>query len=127
MKVQCSSKPSELILQRGFPLPLTLQPFSPKLRLTSYMPSKRSSVVFVALLLGFLFLGAQLHFCVDFAPDPTGSHLCPICSAAASAALTAGPAVSIVPVLQALEIPSLAQFSPASFSLHISSRAPPAR
>ncbi len=90
------------------------------------MRAKRSTVVVFALLLGILFLGAQLHFCGDLAPGPTGTHLCPVCSAVLSAAVTSAPVIAFVPVLARLEFASPAEFSPADFSLPVSPRAPPA-
>lgn len=89
------------------------------------MQAKRSSLVVFALLLGVLFLGAQLHFCADFAPGPTGTHLCPVCSAAASAAVASGPVIALVPVLRALELSDVAILLPADSSVPVSPRAPP--
>lgn len=90
------------------------------------MLQKRGIIVFFALLLGVLFLGAQLHFCADFAPGPTGTHLCPVCSAAVSAAVPSTPVISLVPTAARLERLAAVEVSFTDFSLHVSPRAPPA-
>lgn len=90
---------------RNFPWvrSLTPQPFLPKLRLSKHMPGKSSRFRLLALFLGIIFLAAQFHFCTDLTSDPTSSHLCPLCTAAGSAIVTASPSVAIVPVMDRLE------------------------
>lgn len=89
------------------------------------MPQKRGAVIVFALLLGILFLGAQLHFCTDMAPGPTGTHLCPVCSAVASAAVPSAPVIVLVPSATRLELPPSTHSSIIDFSRHVSPRAPP--
>ena len=89
------------------------------------MPKKRGTVVFFALLLGVLFLGAQLHYCTDFGSGPTGTHLCPVCSAVACAAVPSAPAIVLVPSAARLELPASVDLSVVDFSLSVSPRAPP--
>src|ERR1700675_2106573 len=75
---------------------LTTQPFRPKLTLTTVMTRGVRYLPYVALLLGIIFLGAQLHFCADVTSAPTGTHICPVCSAVGAAVAT--PTVSILVV-----------------------------
>lgn len=89
------------------------------------MPQKRGIIVVLALLLGVLFLGAQLHFCTDFGSGPTGTHLCPVCSAVACAAVPSGPVIVFIPSATRLELPPSLDLSVANFSLSVSPRAPP--
>ncbi len=106
--------------------PLTLQPLCPKLRLSRFMREKRANTRIFALLLAVLFLGAQLHFCADFTPAPSGTHLCPVCSAAISAAVSSSPAIALVPLVNRLETVAAMEFLPMGFRQAVSSRAPPA-
>ena len=76
---------------------LTLQPFGPKLPLSRYMHSKAKRVRLLALLLGFIFLGAQFHFCMDLSASPSATHFCPVCSVVGSAVTTQAPRVTTPP------------------------------
>ena len=108
----------------GFTL-LTPQPSLPKLRLSTHMPINRHRLIFVALLLGVIFLVAQFHFCADLTLGPASAHFCPFCSTAGSAVTPQSPGIAVVPVTNSLVI--LAVFS-IVFTLlprPISPRAPP--
>ena len=104
---------------------LTSQPFLPNLRLTKHMHSKSRPAAIVALLLGFIFLAAQFHFCSDVTTEPTASHLCPICSTAGSALTTPSLSMAVASVTSRLEITPVAVVSSAEVSRAISPRAPP--
>jgi hypothetical protein len=90
------------------------------------MPGKANQLRFLALLLGILFLAAQFHYCADFTSDPSGSHICPVCSAAGSVVTTASPSIVFVALAHRLEVVA----APVVLSLDsphaISPRAPPA-
>src|SRR5258708_12104221 len=75
------------------------------------MQAKTKRICILALFLGVIFLGAQLHFCTDLTSTPSASHICPVCSTAASVVATQSPLIAIVPVTNRLEIAPLA-FSP---------------
>ena len=75
-----------------------------------------SSVLRLAVLLFALALvGAQLHFCADFAPGNSGSHVCQVCATIGHAAITQALITEAAPAICRLEssfspveIPSLA-------------------
>jgi hypothetical protein len=90
------------------------------------MLRQRKSVVIFALLLAVLFLGAQFHFCADINPGPASSHICPVCSAAASVVVTSTPAISFARTVNRLEASAEAKSPTAVFLPSLSSRAPPA-
>ena len=90
------------------------------------MLRQRKSVVIFALLLAVLFLGAQFHFCADINPGPASSHICPVCSAAASVVVTSGPAISIAAVVNRLEAAAEVELPAIVCLPSLSSRAPPA-
>ena len=103
---------------------LTLQPLLPKLNPTNYMPRMNMRVVLV-LLLGFVFLSGQFHFCSDRASEPYATHVCPFCATAGAAILTSAPSMAIIPVLDRLESPAVAfEISPDT-PRTTSPRAPP--
>ena len=105
---------------------MTAQPFQPKLRLSKDMQAKTHRIRFLALLLGVIFLGAQFHFCADLTGTPSASHVCPVCSTAASVVTTQSPTIAMVPVTNRLEVaPTIVSvFSAAPRAT--SPRAPPA-
>lgn len=90
------------------------------------MLGKRANLRFFAVLLAILFLGVQFHFCADFTPGPTGTHLCPVCSAAVSVVASSAPVISLVPIVNRLETIATIQVLPLFVHQLISSRAPPA-
>ncbi len=105
---------------------MTLQPFRPKLRLSKHMQAKTKRICILALFLGVIFFGAQLHFCTDLTSTPSASHICPVCSTAASVLATQSPLIAIVPVTTRLEIAPLAVSPSSAVSRATSPRAPPA-
>jgi hypothetical protein len=90
------------------------------------MQNKRANLRFFALLLAILFLGAQFHFCADFTPGPTGTHLYPVCSAAVSVIAASVPVISLDPVVNRLESVTTTEYLPFVFHPLVSPRAPPA-
>src|SRR5712692_148350 len=105
---------------------LTPQPLRPKLRLSKHMQSKTQRIRILALLLGFVFLGAQFHFCADLTAAPSASHICPVCSMAGSVVVTQSPSIAIVPVANRLELAPLVVLISSAVPRATSPRAPPA-
>jgi hypothetical protein len=89
------------------------------------MSGKTSRIRILALLLGIVFLAAQFHFCADLTSGPTGSHICPFCTAAGSAMVAQSPRVAIVPVVNRLENRAVVFFFSAAIPRATSPRAPP--
>ena len=104
---------------------LTLQPFQPKLRLSKHMQAKARHIRILALLLGVIFLGAQFHFCADLTASPSASHICPVCSTAASVVATQSPVIAVVPVINRLEFTPLIISVSSAVERATSPRAPP--
>jgi hypothetical protein len=90
------------------------------------MPSKTKRAYFLALLLGIVFLGAQLHCCVDLNSGPVSSHACPICSTAGSAIATPSLILAMVPAVNRLEVLGVTTEVPVVDLRNVSPRAPPA-
>jgi hypothetical protein len=80
----------------------------------------------LALLLGFLLLAGQFHFCADMQAGPSGSHLCPVCT---SGSWVVPTVVAIAPTdftVARLEISSFTKSVLSSIARGTSPRAPPA-
>lgn len=90
------------------------------------MSVNSKKVQFLALLLGIIFLAAQLHCCVDFNSRTVDSHVCPICSATAAAIATACLIIAMVPAINRLEIFVVTATIPVVVLRNIGPRAPPA-
>ncbi len=90
------------------------------------MQAKTKRIRILALLLGIIFLGAQFHFCTDLTAAPSASHICPVCSTAASAVATHSLSIALVPVANRLEVAPLLVSVSSAVSRAISPRAPPA-
>jgi hypothetical protein len=105
---------------------LTTQPFQPKLTPTIVMTRGVRYLPYVALLLGIIFLGAQLHFCADVTSAPTGTHICPVCSAVGAAVVTPTVSILVVSVVKPLELSSYVVASTSEIPRDTSPRAPPA-
>ncbi len=104
---------------------LTLQPFLPNLRHTKHMHAHAQRIRVLALLLAVIFLGAQFHFCTDLTAGPSASHICPVCSTAASAVATPSLRIALEPVTVRLELaPCVATIS-SDVPRALSPRAPP--
>jgi hypothetical protein len=86
--------------------------------------SKR--VHFLALLLGVVFLAAQLHCCVDLNSRALDSHVCPICSAAGAAIATPSLTIAMVPAINRLEVFVVTATVPVVAPRNVGPRAPPA-
>src|SRR5436189_3160359 len=89
------------------------------------MQAKARHIRILALLLGVIFLGAQFHYCCDLTAAPSASHICPVCSTAASVVATQSPVIAIVPVTNQLEVAPLLVSVSSAVSRAISPRAPP--
>lgn len=85
------------------------------------MSPRTRKLTFVALLLAILFLAAQFHQCADLTSNTAASHVCPVCSAAATVVTTASPVIAFV----STESPFVAQASPRVVSSHIPYAASP--
>ena len=104
---------------------LTAQPILPKLRLIKHMHQDATRLRTLALFLAIIFIAGQLHFCADLSAAPASSHLCPVCSAAASVIVAQSPAITLMPASNRLEsiVPRLSDSTDIYRS--ISPRAPP--
>jgi len=80
----------------------------------------------LALFLGGIFLGAQFHFCTDLTSTPSASHICPVCSTAASVGPAQSPVIAVVPVTNRLELAPLVVPASSAVPRATSPRAPPA-
>lgn len=90
------------------------------------MPRDSKRIRVLALLLMVIFLGAQFHYCADFNSGPDSSHICPVCSAAATVVAVQLPSVAFVPVLNDFEAPVLLLPATAGSPRALAPRAPPA-
>jgi hypothetical protein len=90
------------------------------------MSANLKKLQFLALLLGILFLAAQLHCCVDFNSRTVDSHVCPICSATGAAIATASLIIAMVPAVNRLEISEVTATIPVVVLRSVGPRAPPA-
>jgi hypothetical protein len=89
------------------------------------MPGKSTRVYFLALLLGSIFLAAQLHFCVDLNPKSMDSHVCPICSTVGTAIAIPALVMAVVPAIIPLEVLSVMAAIPVVVLRNMAPRAPP--
>lgn len=80
---------------------------------------------FCALLLGIVFLAAQMHFCADLNAGPAGSHPCQLCSTAGTAVTPQAISLSVVPTVRRLEVLALVAAPLFEFARATSPRAPP--
>jgi hypothetical protein len=90
------------------------------------MPRRARHLRLLALLLGIVFLGAQLHFCADLTSAPSGTHICPVCSAIGAAVLAPSPGIVLVALIKPLEARTHAFVSSPEIPRDTSPRAPPA-
>lgn len=104
---------------------LTTQPFQPKLIFTSVMPISRRNLRLLALLLALVFLGLQLHYCADLTSTPSGTHICPVCSAIGAAVVTPAQSIKIVSQVRPLEVFAHVVASSPDIPRATSPRAPP--
>ncbi len=89
------------------------------------MFSNPNRMRFCGLLLGVIFLAAQFHFCADLNTAPSGSHPCQLCSTVGSAVTTQTPNLTLVPVVDRVEV-FVAILSPSvELPRVVSPRAPP--
>jgi len=70
------------------------------------MPNRHRHLRLLALLLGIICLGAQLHFCADLTGAPSGTHICPVCSAVGAAVVTPSPSIVLIALVKPLEAPA---------------------
>jgi hypothetical protein len=89
------------------------------------MLGKTKRVYILALLLGVVFLGAQLHCCADLSSNSAASHVCPICSTAGTAIATPYLIMAMVPAINRLVVFASVVFVSVEFSRATSPRAPP--
>jgi hypothetical protein len=99
---------------------------APKCTNIGNMPEKSKRLFFLALLLVGVLLAAQLHCCVDLSSRALDSHVCPICSAAATAVPTPSLIVEMAPAVDRLEVSGVVVFFPLVVPRSIAPRAPPA-
>jgi len=89
------------------------------------MQTKSRRIRILALLLGVVFLAAQFHFCTDLTAAPSPSHICPVCSTAASVVAAQSPVIAIVPVTNRIEVAPFFVSESSSVPRATSPRAPP--
>ena len=94
--------------------------------ISGLMPGKSKRVYFLALLLGVVFLGAQLHCCADLNSSTTDSHFCPICSTAGTAIATPSLIMVMAPAINRLVVLSVMPTVPVVVFRNVVPRAPPA-
>ena len=84
-----------------------------------------NKVRFCALLLGIVFLAAQMHFCADLNSEPAGSHPCQLCSTAGTAVTPQAISLSVAPTVRRLEVFALLVAPSVEITRATSPRAPP--
>ena len=89
------------------------------------MPSRTKRAYAVAILLGILFLAAQMHCCVDVNSGTRSTHICPICSTAGSTVATPALMMAMVPSVNRLEVVGVGAVVPMVELRDVSPRAPP--
>ncbi|HME11640.1 MAG TPA: hypothetical protein VKF79_02170 [Candidatus Acidoferrum sp.] len=90
------------------------------------MPGRAHYRGLLALLLALIFLGAQLHFCADLNGAPSGTHICPVCSAIGAAVVAPSPDITFVSLTARLEVFAHTAASAPLIPRATSPRAPPA-
>jgi hypothetical protein len=90
------------------------------------MPGKTKRVYFLAILLGVVFLGAQLHCCADLSSNLTDSHICPICSTAGTAIATPSLIMAMTPAINRLVVLRVIPTVTGVVFRNVAPRAPPA-
>lgn len=90
------------------------------------MSGRTKLVYFLAILLGALLLGAQMHCCADFNSSTMDSHACPICSTVGTAITTPSLLMATLPAVNRLELISLSATTPVVVLRNVAPRAPPA-
>jgi hypothetical protein len=80
----------------------------------------------LALLLAVIFLGAQFHYCADLNSPPSGSHVCPLCSAVGSAVTPGTLDIVVAAAASRSEVPDVIARVSLEIPHSVSPRAPPA-
>lgn len=89
------------------------------------MPRNSKRAFFLVLLLGIVFLAAQMHCCLELNSRTMDSHFCPICSTAGSAISTPSPIIAMVPSVDRVEVVGITITAPPVVLRGIAPRAPP--
>lgn len=89
------------------------------------MPNRPTRAYVLAILLGIIFLAAQMHCCVDMNSGVMSSHICPICSAAGSAVATPTVMMATLHATSRLEDTGTVRTVPIIEMRNVSPRAPP--
>lgn len=90
------------------------------------LTGKTKRVYLLAVLLGVVFLAAQMHCCVELNSRTMDSHVCPICSATGIAIATTSPTLAMVPAVNRIEVAVLRAPVPVVVLRYVAPRAPPA-
>jgi hypothetical protein len=90
------------------------------------MPGHPKRVHFLVLLLGGIFLAAQLHCCVDLNSRTVESHACPVCSTVGIALATPSLNMAMAPAINRLEVFRMIATVPVVVLRNVAPRAPPA-
>jgi hypothetical protein len=89
------------------------------------MAGKSKRIYFLVLLLGMVFLAAQLHCCLELNSRTMDSHFCPICSTAGSVIVTPSTDITIIPSVDRVESAGVTIAVPPVVLRSIAPRAPP--
>jgi hypothetical protein len=79
----------------------------------------------IAVLLALILFGAQMHVCADLTAGPLASHVCPVCSAAATASVRATPLILLMPAADRLEIRGVTVWIALVVRQNVTLRGPP--
>jgi hypothetical protein len=90
------------------------------------MPNCIRELRLLAVLIGIIFLGAQLHSCADLTKAPSRAHLCPVCSSLGTAVVTPSPSIVLIAQIRPLEAPVHSFRTSPEIPRDTSPRAPPA-
>ena len=85
------------------------------------MSARAHKLTYIALLLAILFLAAQFHQCADLSANSSASHVCPVCSAAATIVTPESPMIAFV----STETPFVGRPAPRVVESHIPYAASP--
>ena len=93
--------------------------------LPSLKPSHLKRAYLLVVLVGIVFLAAQMHCCLELNSRTLDSHFCPICSTAGSAIATPSPIIILVPTINRFEVTGVSASVPIVVFRNVAPRAPP--
>jgi hypothetical protein len=90
------------------------------------MPTSSRKAALLAVLFALMFLGAQMHPCVDLTGAPNCTHSCPVCSTIGAAVLAPAPAIAVFSQVRPLQVAAPIVCGSLEIPRATSPRAPPA-